>query len=148
MKLTPVSKNEGYNFGLNDDGFFDNWIDFPFSKFGKNMQKMKTDVVEMKDNYLITIDIPGYDKNDINIHVGENYLTVYAKKDEETAEKEDKEGKYVYRERYFGTCSRSFYIGNLKEENIRAKYQNGTLTITLPKEQKSEKDSKKYINIE
>jgi len=147
MKLAPVSKNDDFNL-FNNDEVFDNWLDYPYSKFGKNMQKMKTDVLETKDQYIINVDIPGYDKNDIKIHVGDNYLTVYVKKEEVEEEKSKQPGKYIYRERYIGTCSRSFYIGNIREENVKAKYDNGTLTLTMPKQTKPEKETKHWINIE
>jgi HSP20 family protein len=145
MKLTPVSK--GNDFDLFKDDFFENLWDFPFAKFGRNMQKMKTDVIETKDKYIINIDIPGYDKKDIKVHVGDNYLTVYVKKEEESADEQPKGGKYVYRERYVGTASRSFYIGNVKETEIQAKYENGTLTLTMPKFDK-DKEAERWIEIQ
>lgn len=118
MKMTPIKSDN--DFDLFKDDLFGDWLDFPFSRFGRNMQKMKTDVIETKDKYIICIDIPGYDKKDIKVHVGDNYLTVYVKKEEEGADDAPKGGKYVYRERYVGTASRSFYIGKVKEDQISA----------------------------
>ncbi|HHX80001.1 MAG TPA: Hsp20/alpha crystallin family protein [Acholeplasmataceae bacterium] len=138
MKLTPIKHN--HSFDLFKDEFFEDFFEFPFSRFGRNMQKMKTDIIETKDKYIINIDIPGYDKKDIKVHVGDNYLTVYVKKEEEATDEAPKGGKYVYRERYVGTASRSFYIGNVKESDIKAKYENGTLTLSMPKLNKEEKD--------
>lgn len=146
MKYTPTKTND-YSLFNNED-FFDNWFDFPLSKFGRNMQKMKTDVIDAKDRYIINIDIPGYDKKDIKVHVGDNYLTVYVNKEEETVDKSPTEGKYIFRERYVGTASRSFYIGNVSEDKIKAKSENGTLTLTFPKQIESEKETKKWIAIE
>ena len=146
MKYTPTKTND-YSLFNNED-FFDTWFDFPLSKFGRNMQKMKTDVIDAKDRYIINIDIPGYDKKDIKVHVGDNYLTVYVNKEEETVDKSPTEGKYIFRERYVGTASRSFYIGNVSEDKIKAKYENGTLTLTFPKQSESEKETKKWIAIE
>lgn len=130
---------------LNND-FFENFFEYPFSKMGKNLQKMKTDIIESKDRYTINIDIPGYDKKDIKVHVGDNYLTIYVEK-EENKEAEPKNGKYVYRERHIGSASRCFYIGNIKEEDIKASYKNGTLTLDFPKESKVEKE-KAWIKID
>lgn len=146
MKYTPT-KTDDYSLFNNED-FFDNWFDFPLSKFGRNMQKMKTDVIDAKERYIINIDIPGYDKKDIKVHVGDNYLTVYVNKEDETVDKSPIEGKYIFRERYVGTASRSFYIGNVSEDKIKAKYENGTLTLTFPKQSESEKETKKWIAIE
>lgn len=126
------------------DDFFERFFDYPYSKFGKNMQRMKTDIIELKDRYIVKIDIPGYDKKDIKVHVGDNYLTVYVNKEEED---EYKDGKYVYKERHVGTASRSFYIGNVKEEDIKASYKNGTLTLDFPKDTKIEKE-KTWIKID
>jgi len=137
MKLTPVKDSNGFD--LFKDEFFEDWLDFPYSRFGRNMQKMKTDVIEYKDKYVVHVDLPGYDKNDIKVHVGDNYLTVYVKREEEKSDA-PKGGKYVYRERFLGTASRSFYIGKVKEDEIKARYENGTLTLELPKLSDSEKE--------
>ena len=128
------------------DEFFNKFFDYPYSKMGKNLQKMKTDIIETKDGYVIDVDIPGYDKKDIKVHVGDKYLTIYVDKDDESINTY-KDGKYVYRERYLGTCSRSFYIGNIKEDSIKATYKNGTLSLFFPKEVKTEKD-KTWIRID
>jgi len=146
MRLTPIDKNNR-DYDVWDNDFFDNWFNFPASKFGKNMQRMKTDSIETKDDYIIKIDIPGYNKEDIKVHVGDNYLTVFVKKEESKTET-DNEGKYVHRERYLGTSSRSFYIGNAKEEHLKANYDNGTLTISIQKNNIKEEDSPKYLKID
>lgn len=143
MKFMPTNKDNDYN--LFNEELIDKFFDFPYSAFGKNMQKMKTDIIESKDKYIIKIDIPGYDKNDIKVHVGDNLLTVYVKKEDE--EEILKEGKYLYRERYVGTVTRSFKIGNVKEEDVKASYKNGTLTLTYPKDSKVEKE-KSWIRID
>ncbi|MDD3999667.1 MAG: Hsp20/alpha crystallin family protein [Bacilli bacterium] len=145
MKLTPYKNDNVFDFFK--DELLGEWMDFPFSKFGRNMQKMKTDIIETKDRYLLKIDIPGYDKKDIKVHVGDSYLTVYVKKEEETADEEPQNGKYVYRERYVGTASRSFYIGNVKESDVKAKYENGTLELAMPKVSKEEKATR-WIDIQ
>ena len=91
------------------------------------------------------IDVPGYDKEDIKIELQDGYLTVSAEKNEE---KEDKHAKYLKRERFTGMCSRSYYVGdNLKEEDIKANFKNGILTIEFPKEVEKKVEEKKYIPI-
>ena len=101
---------------------------------------------ENKDGkYMLEIDVPGYDKEDIKIELQDGYLTVSAEKNEE---KEDKHAKYLKRERFTGMCSRSYYVGdNLKEEDIKANFKNGILTIEFPKEVEKKVEEKKYIPI-
>ena len=130
-----------HDFDLWDEMFRD-----PFFTEGES-KLMKTDIKEKKDRYLIDIDLPGYEKEGIKIEIQEGYLTVHAKVDKE----DDKEkGKYVRKERYTGECSRSFYVGdNVKEEDIKAKFHNGTLTLEVPKKgDKKELPEKRYIPIE
>ncbi len=131
-----------HDFDLWDEMFRD-----PFFTEGES-KLMKTDIKEKKDKYLIDIDLPGYEKDGIKIEIQDGYLTVHAKVDKEDDDKE--KGKYVRKERYTGECSRSFYVGdNVKEEDIKAKFHNGTLTLEVPKkEDKKELPEKKYIPIE
>ena len=109
---------------------------------------MKTDIKEKKDKYLIDIDLPGYEKDNIKIEVEDGYLTVHATIDSNKEEKD--EGKFVRKERYMGSCSRSFYVGDdVKEEDIKATFRNGILKLEVPKvEEKKELPEKKYIQIE
>ncbi len=109
---------------------------------------MKTDIKENKDKYVIDIDLPGYEKENIKIEVEDGYLTVHATIDSNKEEKE--EGKFVRKERYMGSCSRSFYVGDdVKEEDIKATFRNGILKLEVPKvEEKKELPEKKYIQIE
>ena len=131
-----------HDFDLFDDMFRD-----PFFNEGES-KLMKTDIKEKKDKYVVDIDLPGYDKEGIKIEIQDGYLTVHAKVDKEDNEKE--KGKFVRKERYMGECSRSFYIGdNIKEEDIKAKFHNGTLTLEIPKKDDEKKlPEKKYIPIE
>ena len=109
---------------------------------------MKTDIKEKKDKYIIDIDLPGYEKEGIKLDIQDGYLTVHASVNKE--EKDEEKGKFVRKERYVGECSRSFYVGKeVTEEDIRAKFKNGTLSIEVPrKEEKKELPDKKYIPIE
>ena len=127
---------------------FDEMFRDPFFE-GTESKVMKTDIKEKKDKYLIDIDLPGYEKEDIKMEISDGYLTVHASVNKEVDDEKEK-GKYVRKERYVGECSRSFYVGeNVKEEEIKAKFKNGTLTIEVPKkDEKKELPDKKYIPIE
>ncbi len=131
-----------HDFDLFDDMFRDPFFNESESKL------MKTDIKEKKDKYIVDIDLPGYNKEGIKIEIQDGYLTVHAKVNKE--DKEEEKGKFVRKERYMGECSRSFYIGyNIKEEEIKAKFNNGTLTLEIPKKEDKEKlPEKKYIPIE
>ena len=124
-----------------DFDLFDNFFtdDF-FTKKQNNL--MKTDVKEKKDKYEIKVDMPGYDKQNINLNLNNGYLEISAKMDKEENEEKD---KYVRRERFYGECSRNFYIGDqIKEEDIKAEFKNGVLKVDIPKKDiKEEKEIKK-----
>ena len=138
--LLPRRRNE---FDLFDEMFND-----PFFTRGEN-KLMKTDIKEKGDKYLLEVDLPGYEKENIKIEIDDGYLTVHASMNKNVDES-DKNSKYVHKERYVGECSRSFYVGEeINEEDIKASFKNGTLKIELPKkDQKKIEDSKKYIDIE
>ena len=108
---------------------------------------MKADIREKKDKYLIDIDLPGYNKDNIKISVDDGYLTVQATIDSNHEEKEN--GRFVRRERYTGSCSRSFYVGEqIKSEDVKASFKNGILSLDIPKkEEKKELQEKKYVQI-
>ena len=127
---------------------FDEMFRDPFFE-GTENKVMKTDIKEKKDKYLIDIDLPGYEKEDIKMEISDGYLTVHASVNKELDDEKEK-GKYVRKERYVGECSRSFYVGdNVTEDEIKAKFKNGTLTIEVPKkDDKKELPEKKYIQIE
>ena len=103
---------------------------------------MKCDIYEKDNKYHIEMDVPGYDKKDINIEVKDGYLTVSASKEQE--EKDEKKN-YIRRERVYGSFSRSFALGDVDIENIDAKFDKGLLTITIPKQEVVE--NKKKIEI-
>ena len=130
---------------IRDFDLFDDMFRDPFFK-GEN-KIMKTDIKENENDYNIDIDLPGFDKEDIKIDIENGYLNVSAKKESNNCEKED--GRYVRRERYLGECSRSFYVGDsLTEEDIKATFKNGTLSLVVPKDDKKKIEEKKYIQIE
>lgn len=117
-----------------------------FPKESKNL--MKTDIREKKDKYVIDIDLPGFEKENINLSLNNGYLEVSAKVDSSNNEEEEEE-KFVRQERFFGECSRSFYVGdNLQEEDISAEFKNGILKIEVPKKEEEKKlPEAKHIEI-
>ena len=131
------------------DNLLSNWMDFPFDhSFFGTKETMKTDVREVDNGYELDIDLPGFQKEDIKARLSEGYLTITAAKAENKEEK-DQNGRYIRRERYSGSMSRSFYVGNgLKEEDIHAKFENGILKLSVPKNKKNEIEQNNYISIE
>lgn len=131
------------------DNLLSNWMDFPFDRsFFGTKETMKTDVREVDNGYELDIDLPGFQKEDIKARLSEGYLTITAAKAENKEEK-DQNGRYICRERYSGSMSRSFYVGNgLKEEDIHAKFENGILKLSVPKNKKNEIEQNNYISIE
>ena len=110
---------------------------------------MKTDVKENKTSYELDIDLPGYKKEDIQAELKDGYLTISAATKNEKDEKDDS-GRYIRRERFYGSCSRSFYVGDaVSQEEIKAKFEDGILKVSVPKKDAvPEAEEKKYIAIE
>lgn len=151
-------------FGANlFDDIFDDFFNFPafddramqkaqrklYGRHAANM--MKTDVQEHDDHYEVDIDLPGFAKDELSLELKEGCLVISASKGLDKSEQDEQSGKFVRRERYVGSMSRSFYVGeNVKQEDIRAKYENGVLTLSIPKVEarKPEIEEKKYIAIE
>ena len=134
--------------------FNDDWMNFGFPEvekalYGKHAShEMKTDVRETDSGYEVDIDLPGFKKDEINIQLDNGYLSISAAtgldKDEQ-----DKEGKYIRKERYAGSMSRSFYVGNaITQDDIKAKYESGILRLSVPKKAAEEIESAKRIDIE
>ena len=118
-----------------------------YGKHAKNL--MKTDIRDTDSSYELDIDMPGFKKEDIKAQLKDGYLTISASTSANNDE-QDKDGRYIRRERYAGSCSRSFYVGEgVKEEDIRAKFENGILKLSIPKvENKPQVEEQKYIAIE
>ena len=110
---------------------------------------MKTDIVEKDDGFELEIDLPGYRKENVKAELKDGYLTIKAEKNENKEDK-DEQGRYIRRERYVGSCCRSFYVGEeLDETDIKARFEDGILKLTVPKkEPRSEVPETKYIMIE
>ncbi len=110
---------------------------------------MKTDVKETDEAYELDIELPGYSKDNINAELKDGFLTIKATMEENNDEK-DKEGRFIRRERYSGSCSRSFYVGEaVTEKDIKARFDNGVLKISVPKiEKKPEIEQNHFVSIE
>lgn len=133
MMLVPRS-----NFDLFDDFFRDDF----FKGNRKENNLMKTNIKEKKDKYELEVDLPGYEKENISLKLDNGYLTVTAETSNEVNEG-DEESNYVHREKFYGTCSRNFYVGDtITEEDINASFKNGVLKIDLPKKEEEIKESK------
>ena len=141
-------------FGENLFDDFDNWMRIPFADadkalYGKHARNMmKTDVKETEGGYEVDIDLPGFKKDEIQLELRDGYLNISASKGLDKEEK-DKDGTYIRKERYAGAMSRAFYVGeDMIEKDIQAKYENGILSLKMPKEQKKTVPEKHFIAIE
>ena len=124
----------------------DDLWDNVFTGFNTN-RLMKTDVHEKDGKYIMDIDLPGYKKDDVKISLYNGNLTISAEKNESNEEKVAK-GNLIRQERYSGSCSRSFYVGDsIRDNDIQASFKDGILTITVPTEEHKEETEKKYIDI-
>ena len=128
------------------DTFFD---DFKRpARSNTNINVMRTDIKETDAGFELDIDLPGYKKEDVQAELKDGYLTISAKTNT-TREEKDENGKYIRKERYSGSCSRSFYVGDyLTQEDVKARYENGVLTIAIPKKDAKKIEEKKVIAIE
>ncbi len=141
------------------DNLFDDMFDFDdFDKefnrmmrplYGKHAQNMmKTDVRETDNSYELDIDLPGFKKDEIIVQLDNGYLSISASKGLDKDE-ENKNGKYIRRERYAGAMNRTFYVGdNLTQQDIQAKFEDGILKISVPKKDVQQIEQNKYIAIE
>ena len=120
------------------DDIFDDFIS------SRKEQYMKCDIYEKEGNYHIEMDIPGFKKNEISVETKDGYLTIKAEKHSEENEQDEKKN-YIRRERVYGKYERSFYLGDLDEDNIHASFEDGMLKIEKTK--KEEVDTKKVIEI-
>ncbi|MDY3092370.1 MAG: Hsp20/alpha crystallin family protein [Erysipelotrichaceae bacterium] len=109
---------------------------------------MKTDIHEKDGNYVVDVELPGYKKEDISIDLKNGYLSISAKHETNETEKNEK-GYVIHEERSFGSCSRSYYVGEyVKPEDIKAKFDNGILTLVIPNTDKKQVEASKPIMIE
>ncbi len=121
------------------DDFFDDFL----TTSNSTKSQMKCDIYEKGGDYHIEMDIPGFEKKDINIEADNGYLTITAEKHDEV---DDEEKNYIRRERTYGKYQRSFYLGDLETDNIKAEFKDGMLKLTVPKKEAIE--TKKTIEID
>jgi HSP20 family protein len=144
------------NNSLFDDFFNDSWFD---DRDFKDVEKklyghraknvMNTDVKENENGYELTMDLPGFTKDEVSAQLENGYLTISASKGLDKDEKEKDTGKYIRRERYAGACQRSFYVGDaVSEEDIKASFKHGILKLQIPKKEAKKVENKNYIAIE
>ncbi len=128
---------------------FDDFFDPYYHGYNHNSELMKTDVRETEDGYELSMDLPGVKKEDLKAELKDGCLTISATSNQSKDEK-DEHGKYIRRERYSGSFSRSFYVGeDVTQEDIKAKFADGTLTLQIPKKEALPKvEENKYIAID
>ena len=152
MLLPSIFGENLFDDFFDDVPFFDNRAENQIEKklYGRHAHNvMKTDIKETDDGYELIVDLPGFKKDEIKVSLEDGYLTVSAEKGLDKDE-EDKKGKYIRKERYAGSCQRSFYVGdNLTQEDIKGEFKDGILTLNVPKkEAKPAVETNKYIAIE
>lgn len=147
------------DFDLFDCFYQDPWFGGFDDRELKNVEKklyghraknvMRTDVKESNTGYEMEIDLPGFSKDEVTVELKDGYLTISAAKGLDKEEKDEKDGKYIRKERYSGAMSRSFYVGDeLKQEDIKAKYEDGILKLSVPKKEPKKVETTKHIAIE
>ena len=131
------------------EDLFDDFFGYPFRGYEMNSSLMSTDIKDTDGGYEVTMNLPGVKKEDVKAELKDGYLTINASSNSSKDEKDDN-GHYIRRERYSGSCSRSFYVGDqVTEADIKAKFEDGTLKLLIPKkEEKPAVEEKKYISIE
>ena len=132
--------------------FMDDFFEFPKTHVTANYSTnglMQTDVEETETGYEVSMNLPGFEKKDVKAELKEGYLTITASTSQNNDEK-DKTGKYIRKERYSGTCSRSFYVGeDVTQQDIKARFENGVLKLSIPKKDAKPKvETPNYISIE
>lgn len=152
MAMFPALMNDTMFSDLFDDPFFEGWRNMEnvgTRESNMSMGMMSTDVRESDKGYMVDIDMPGFKKEDISLELQNGYLTVSAHRDSSHDDKAE-DGKWLRRERYVGSCSRSFYVGeDMKDSDIHASYKDGTLCLELPKPQVQQQvETKHRIAIE
>ena len=113
----------------------DSFANFERNFFGNTGRSFNTDIQDTGKEYVLEAELPGFNKEDIHVDVQDGVLTISAKHEEKQDEKDEKSGKYVRRERRYGSYQRSFNLNGVDAKNIQGAYENGVLKLTLPKEQ-------------
>lgn len=148
MLVPSIFSNNLVDSFFNDsfDSMFDGMFRMPSEHSAMNA--MYTDVQDLGDSYQMEMELPGYEKEDLQADIKDGYLTICAEHNGEKEEK-DQDGRFVRRERFMGRCQRSFYVGeNVTREDIKASFDNGVLKLLIPKKDAPAVPERKYIAIE
>ncbi|HHW79883.1 MAG TPA: Hsp20/alpha crystallin family protein [Acholeplasmataceae bacterium] len=125
--------------------FFDSFFN-DFETRSSNSNLLNTDIIEKDNTYLLKVEMPGFAKEDVKVSLDKGYLTIEAERNYNKEEKDENE-KLIRRERFYGTAKRSYYVGDIDLETVKGSYDNGILTLEVPKES-TEVSTKKYLSIE
>ena len=132
--MLPMMFSENLFDDLFNDTFGRDMWNMDKTLYGKNAARiMKTDVHETEEGYELDVDLPGFKKDEIGIELKDGYLTITASKGLDKDEKEKKTRRVIRQERYVGTSQRTFYVGDVRPEEVKCKYESGVLTINVPK---------------
>lgn len=145
--IMMLTRKNNYGYDLFDEIFKDPF--FASTSSQRDTSLMKTDIREKDNYYILDIELPGFNKEDVRAELKDGYLTITAERIDKPEDQEMK-GKYLRRERFIGTCKRSFFVGEeLRQEDIRAKFSDGVLMLAVPKEAPKKEEAKPvYIPIE
>ena len=132
--MYPMMISENLFDDLFNDAFNRSLFNVDKTLYGKNAGRiMKTDVHETEDHYELDVDLPGFKKKEISIELKEGYLTISAAKGVDKDEEDKKSRRVIRQERYVGSCQRTFYVGDVKAEDVKCKYEAGVLSVIVPK---------------
>ncbi|MDY3278829.1 MAG: Hsp20/alpha crystallin family protein [Eubacteriales bacterium] len=132
--MYPMMISENLFDDLFNDAFNRSLFNVDKTLYGKNAGRiMKTDVHETEDHYELDVDLPGFKKEEISIELKEGYLTISAAKGVDKDEEDKKSRRVIRQERYVGSCQRTFYVGDVKAEDVKCKYEAGVLSVIVPK---------------
>ena len=148
LNLTPYRKHNNEAAMYNP---FRELEDFERSIFAPDtLASFRTDIEDEGDKLVLSADLPGFDKDNVQAHLEDGYLTVTANKSSEQDEKNEKDqkGRYIRQERYSGSCSRSFYVGDIRPDEVKCSYESGVLRIRIPKRDMQLPEGRKQIAIE
>lgn len=127
----------------NKDFFEDFFNDFKLTGSNLPSGMMKTDIKELDNNYVLSVELPGYDKDDVKVSLEDGYLTIETEKKSEN-EESNNEGKFIRKERYYGLMKRSYYVGDVTIDDLKGKFDKGILHLEIPKEVKKVPE-KRYL---
>ena len=147
--MYPMMISENLFDDLFNDAFNRSLFNVDKTLYGKNAGRiMKTDVHETEDHYELDVDLPGFKKEEISIELKDGYLTIRASKGVDKNEEDKKSRRVIRQERYVGTCERTFYVGDVKPEEVKCKYESGVLMIEVPRKDVKKVEGPHSIAIE